>query len=99
METYNAKIDRKEEGNVSLLLEIGTNELSILLTEDNPNAIKSVFNRLLQILKKGEIEFVLNDEIDDLYTHICREYLIQLNNELSSTFSELKDNGLLDQSE
>jgi hypothetical protein len=99
METYNAKIDRKEDGNVSLLLEIGTNELSILLTEDNPNAIKSVFNRLLQILKKGEIEFVLNDEIDDLYTHICREYLIQLNNELSSTFSELKDNGLLDQSE
>jgi hypothetical protein len=95
MATHNATIERKETG-ATLKLAIGEG-LNIVLTEDNPNEVKSVFNKLLIHLKNQEIEFNLTDDKEDLYFHICKEYIIQLNAELKSTFTELKDNGLLDE--
>jgi hypothetical protein len=94
METHNASIERKENS-ATLKLVLGAEELKIVLTEDNPNEVKSVFNKLLSHLKNGEINFHLTDETDDLYFHICKEYVTQLNAELKSTHAELKDNGLL----
>ena len=49
---------------------LGEFELRIVLTEDNPNEVKSVFNELLEYRKRGEFEFNLTDEKDDLYFHI-----------------------------
>lgn len=95
MATHNATIDRKENNSAILKLTLGTEELNITLTEDNPNEVKSVFNKLLLHLKNGEIDFNLIDTKDDLYFHICKEYITQLNSELKSTYIELKDNGLL----
>ncbi len=94
MATHNATIERKDNGAI-LKLALGTDELTIVLTEDNPNEVKSVFNKLLSNLKSGEIEFTLIDTTEDLYFHICKEYITQLNAELKSTYNELKDNGLL----
>jgi hypothetical protein len=94
MATHNATIDRKDNS-ATLKLTLNTEELNITLTEDNPNEVKSVFNKLLIHLKDGEIDFSLTDTIDDLYFHICKEYITQLNSELKSTYTELKDNGLL----
>lgn len=94
MATHNATIERKETQAI-LKLDLETHELSIVLTEDNPNEVKSVFNKLLTHLKNGEIEFNLTDEKEDLYFHICKEYITQLNAELKSTYTELIDNGLL----
>ncbi len=99
MATHNATIERKEDAIAILKLAIGSEELKIVLTEDNPNSIKSVFNKLLLELKKGEINFSLTDEKDDLYIHICKEYITQLNAELKSTYTELKDNDLLNDKE
>ena len=96
MATHNATIERKDTG-ATLKLAIGKEELNIILTDDNPNEVKTVFNKLLIHLKYGEIDFNLTDEKEDLYFHICKEYIIQLNAELKSTFTELKDNGLLDE--
>ena len=94
MATHNATIERKETG-ATLKLVIGDEELNIVLTEDNPNEVKSVFNKLLIHLKDHEIEFNLTDDKEDLYLHICKEYITQLNAELKSTYKELEDNGLL----
>lgn len=94
MATHNATIERKENS-ATLKLALGTEELNIILTEDNPNEVKSVFNKLLLHLKNGEIELDLTDVKEDLYFHICKEYITQLNAELKSTFTELSDNGLL----
>lgn len=94
MVTHNATIDRKNSG-VTLKLALGKNMLDILLTEDKPNDVKKVFNKLLEHLKSGELEFNLTDEKEDLYFHICKEYITQLNAELKSTYKELQDNGLL----
>lgn len=95
MATHNASIDRKDNSRATLKLALGSEELNIDLTEDNPNEIKTVFNKLLLQLKDGEIEFNLTDGKDDLYFHLCKEYITQLNAELKSTYTELKDNGLL----
>lgn len=99
MATHNATIDRKENNSATLKLTLGAEELNITLTEDSPNEVKSVFNKLLLHLKNGEIDFNLIDTKDDLYFHICKEYITQLNSELKSTYIELKDNGLLNTAE
>jgi hypothetical protein len=99
MATHNATIDRKENSSATLKLALDKEELNITLTEDNPNEVKAVFNKLLLQLKNGEIEFILSDTKDDLYFHICKEYITQLNAELKSVYAELKDNGLINKVE
>jgi len=94
MATHNAAIERKDSS-ASLKLALGETVLEILLTEDKPNEVKAVFNKLLEQLKSGEFDFNLSDEKEDLYHHICKEYITQLNIELKSTHKELQDNGLL----
>jgi hypothetical protein len=94
MATHNATIHRND-GNATLKVALGETVLDIVLTEDKPNEVKDVFNKLLEHLKGGEFDFNLTDEKEDLYFHICKEYITQLNAELRSTYQELKDNGLL----
>ena len=53
METKRATIKR-EETNTYLVLEIGEAPLQIILTDDNPNNVKMVFNSLLKELKKDK---------------------------------------------
>lgn len=95
METHNATIERAEKS-ATLKLAINETVLGIVLTEDKPNNVKAVFNTLLEHLKNGEFDFKLSDEKEDLYFHICEEYIKQLNSELKSTYKELQDNGLLE---
>ncbi|WP_091315139.1 hypothetical protein [Flavobacterium terrigena] len=97
MEIHKAIIERNT-AEATLKLLVGTDELNIVLTDDKPNEVKSVFNKLLLHLKNGEFEFELTDDKEDLYFHICKEYIIQLNSELKSTYTELRDNGLLNES-
>lgn len=90
-----ATIERSEQCS-SLKLSINEQEFNIILTEDNPNNVKNVFNSLLKELKKGLFQFELEDEKQDLFYHICKEYLIQLNSELKSVYDELLELELLD---
>lgn len=94
MENFNAEIKREDQ-RTTLVLKGKTENYELILTEDNPNAVKSIFNRLLQELKKGAFSFVLIDEKEDLYQQISKEYLTQLNSELLSVYDELKDYELL----
>lgn len=94
METHKARIERKDDNTV-LKLVLNTTELDIILTEDNPNDVKNVFNKLLEQLKDGLFQFKLEDEKEDLYHHICKEYITQLNSELNSVYQELMEYGLL----
>ena len=94
MDIKNATIERNET-NVTLKLKLGDEILDIVLTEDKPNDVKNVFNKLLEQLKSGVFEFNLTDEKEDLFFHLCKEYITQLNTELKSTYKELEDNGLI----
>lgn len=90
METKKATITRKEDSALLVLENLSVNQ-TIILTEDNPNNVKDVFNNLLKELKKGVFEFELQDETEDMYHAICTEYLIQLNSELSIIFQEMEE--------
>lgn len=96
METHKATIVREENSTV-LALTIKESKLNIVLTEDKPNDVKIVFNKLLEELKDGEFNFELDDSDEDLYHHISKEYITQLNVELSSVFKELEDYELLNE--
>ncbi len=96
MEMFKASIIRGDQ-NTILALHVGDNRHDIILTEDNPNNVKTVFNRLLQQLKNGVFNFELEDSTEDLYFHISKEYITQLNSELSNVYNELKDYELLNE--
>ncbi|MBB6131536.1 hypothetical protein [Mucilaginibacter lappiensis] len=94
MEIKNATVSRGE-AETSLLLGFVTPPLKIVLTDDNPNNVKTVFNSVLKELKNGIFEFELEDNVQDLYHHICTEYIIQLNLEMKAVYQELLDYGLV----
>ena len=95
METFDATIIRNEKTTI-LALHVHEKRLDIVLTEDNPNNVKNVFNNLLKQLKKGEFHFILNDNSEDLFFHISNEYIKHLNSEISAVFKELEDLNLLE---
>jgi hypothetical protein len=95
METKKATIKR-DPSNTYLVLEAKGKKVEIILTDDNPNNIMAAFNTLLKELKNGLFQFKLDDAIDDLYSHICKEYIKQLNAELKAVHAELKDFDLLE---
>lgn len=95
MATRKATIKR-DKVNAYLVLETGNKSVEIILTDDNPANITAVFNSLLKELKKGLIQFDLEDGKDDLYFHICKEYIKQLNAEMKEVYRELEDYHLLE---
>lgn len=98
MLNYNATIERKDDS-VNLILPTGTTKHCICLTDDNPSEVKNVFNDLIVELKKGKFSFILSDETQDLYFHICDEYIKQLNGEIADVFSQLKKYDLVEKIE
>lgn len=98
METHRATISRPDE-RALLVFTIKGQTFEIVLTEDKPNEVKDVFNNLISELKKGEFNFELDDDQEDLYHHICIEYIKQLNADLSSVYQELLDYELLEEEE
>lgn len=95
MENKKASIKRGASG-TCLVLEINKKKLEIVLTDDNPKNVMSVFNSLIKELKRELIQFQLDDSKEDLYFHICKEYIKQLNAELKEVHNELTGLNLLD---
>jgi hypothetical protein len=84
-----------EEGKkqyLELLLPDGS--ALIPLTEDKPQSVKDVFNRLILLLKKNPVEFEFSKGTGDLYSQIAQEYVQQLNTELEMIRQELNESGL-----
>lgn len=95
METKKATITREKE-KASLILIGDSISHEIILTEDNPNNVKNVFNNLIKDLKKGSFRYELDDANNDLFHNICKEYIVQLNSELLSIYNEMEEFNLLD---
>lgn len=95
MEIYKATINRDND-KTTLSFQLRGITIELVLTEDKPNNVKDVFNKLLHELKNGEFNFGLKDSTEDLYYHISSEYISQLNSELSSIYKELEDYELIE---
>ncbi len=94
MEMFSSTIRTIGE-NHSIELTIDQEKLLIPLTEDKPNEIKEVFNKLILHLKEKEFGFTFDKTESSLYFHIGEEYIKQLNQEMQSIRHELKDYDLI----
>lgn len=74
-------------------------KMSIPISSDDPNAVKSSFNSLIERLKKGAFSISLRDAEKDLFYHVAKEYLDQLNAELLDVYQEMEQYDFLDSGE
>lgn len=87
-----AKVDKE----YLLALKIPNNTLKIAITQDVPKDVQKVFNELIVILKNGVFNFELKDVDDkDIFYHVAKEYISQLNSELDDIYKEMKEYNLL----
>ena len=73
-----------------LKINVEQGAITIPLSDDNPNAVKSAFNNLIQRIRIGEFSIKLDKERDDLFSMVANEYLIQLNREIHEVRSQMK---------
>ncbi len=94
MDTVKATV-RSGEDKYFLDIEFPGETVSIPLSEDNPNKVKSAFNRLIERVRVGEFEIVLQEVGGDLFSQVANEYIAQLNREVSEIRAEMKKFNLL----
>jgi hypothetical protein len=95
MEIHDANIEQINS-EYYLSLKINGEDMKIPITKDEPNEIKVVFNKLILNLKKGPFKFTMKEKGDDLICQVAKEYIYQLNSELSEIYEELEANQLLE---
>ena len=76
-------------------IEAGDPQIKIPISEDKPNEVKSAFNKLIARIKKGEFRIDLAQVGDDLFSHVAKEYVAQLNREIQEVHGEMKEHGLI----
>ncbi len=94
METIKAtvvQIDQKHSINISA----EDTTISIPISEDKPNEVKSAFNKLIARIKDGEFRIELAEVGDDLFSQVAKEYITQLNREIKEVHGEMKQYGLI----
>lgn len=96
METIEASVENHDEKH---FIKIQDNEdaITIPISEDDPNVVKAVFNKLIERLRKGLFKIELNKDGSDLFSQIAKEYIKQLNAELAEVYGELEQEGLIEE--
>lgn len=98
METVKASVVEEDE---KYFIEIAIKEepIWIPLSEDKPNEVKSVFNKLIERIKEGAFEIELEEVSEDLFSQVAKEYLTQLNREIEEVHDEMINLGLVEEGE
>ncbi|TGN13973.1 hypothetical protein [Leptospira ilyithenensis] len=94
METIKSAIIRSEE-KAFLQINFPEKEITIALTSDDTISLKNSFNELIIQLKKRKFEILLEDTQEDLYFHVCKEYIRQLNSEISNIYGQMRTFGII----
>jgi hypothetical protein len=94
MATIDATVECVEE-KYFLRIDVEQGSVEIPLSEDNPNAVKSAFNKLIRRIKIGEFTIQLDKVGEDLFSMVAHEYLIQLNREIQEVRSQMLEYGLI----
>ena len=74
-------------------------DITIPLSDDNANAVKSAFNKLIQRIRTGEFTIKLDKVGEDLFSMVANEYLTQLNREIHEVRSQMKEYSLFNPDE
>lgn len=94
MVTLDATVERVEE-KYFLKINVEQGPVTIPLSDDNPNAVKSAFNKLIQRIRIGEFTIKLDKVGEDLFSMVASEYLAQLNREIQEVHSQMQEYGLV----
>jgi hypothetical protein len=78
-----------------LKINVEQSPVTIPLSDDNPNAVKSAFNKLIQRIRIGEFTIKLDKVGEDLFPMVANEYLTQLNREIQEVHSQMQEYGLV----
>lgn len=96
METINASVAQIDEKHF-INIATGDAKISIPISEDKPNEVKSAFNKLITKIKEGEFQIELTEGGDDLFYYVAKEYVTQLNREIQEVYREMEQYGLLEE--
>lgn len=94
MDIVEAKV-RNEGEKYFLDIAFADDTISVPLSEDSPNKVKSAFNQLIARVRAGEFEIVLKALGEDLFSQVANEYVSQLNREIAEIHEEMQTLGLL----
>jgi len=94
MVTLDATVECVEE-KYFLKINVEQDPVTIPLSDDNPNAVKSAFNKLMQRIRIGEFTIKLEKVGEDLFSMVANEYLAQLNREIQEVHSQMQEYGLV----
>ncbi|MGJ7537552.1 MULTISPECIES: hypothetical protein [unclassified Variovorax] len=78
-----------------LKINMEQDPVTIPLSDDNPNAVKSAFNKLIQRIGIGDFIVKLDKVGEDLFSMVANEYLVQLNREIQEVRSQMQEYGLI----
>lgn len=94
METLSATVESLDD-KYFIKIKAGDEEISIPMSEDKPNEVKSAFNRLIARIKVRQFQIKLEQVGEDLFSQVANEYLTQLNREIQEVYGEMKQYGLV----
>jgi hypothetical protein len=95
MDTVEAELVTEEE---SYFIQINASpSIRIPISEDNANAVKTAFCAILRRLRKGPIEIALKETKEDLFFHVARAYLDQLNGEIVEVHAAMVEHEFIDE--
>ncbi len=95
METVEARVLEEDDKHFIEIVTDGEG-IRIPISEDKPNEVKSAFNKLIERIKEGEFEIEFEDEGDDLFSQVAKEYITQLNREIAEVRDEMIQYGLIE---
>ena len=95
METVKAQMERIDDKHF-IKIDVGAEGITIPLSEDQPNEVKSAFNKLIVRMKDGEFQIDLEEVGADLFSQVAKEYIVQLNREILEVHGEMKTYGLVE---
>ncbi|MFZ1748032.1 MAG: hypothetical protein WAU17_19140 [Nitrospirales bacterium] len=93
MEILRATVENLDD-KYFIKIKTGDEEISIPMSEDKPNEVKSAFNMIIARIKIGEFQIKLEEVREDLFSLVANEYLTQLNREIQEVYGEMKQYGL-----
>lgn len=75
-------------------IKFNDEEIIIPMSEDNPNEVKSAFNKIIARIKGAEFQIKLDKVDENLYSLVANEYLTQLNREINEIRGVMKNYNL-----
>lgn len=94
METIKAVVTQVDDKHF-IKIQDENHTISIPISEDKPNEVKSAFNTIIARIKRGMFQIELDKVGEDLFSQVANEYITQLNREIQEVHGEMEQYGLI----